>query len=312
WLAQPVALGSATDFAVGRSAAPAFFAGAGKRRRIVLFVTDGEPFPASSAAAAVALRDTIADVEVYGVNIALANTAWTAMLDNTPADGVPVIAPGDPKALRDTLLATLMGIPRHRGLDVLTDPGVLRRPLAETLTQDREAVDSGLGPVAFEPLRDLVARGAVVTLRDAGLGGTWSRRRWLHRLRGRQRALWLPTWGRELVLQAPVAADATALVAAPAGGPADWPADTPADTPADWIGQHLMIDHPTGPVFREITAADADPLGLRLAIAAPGKALAVATPLHRLLKVRSDADRIDLVHGPYRTELSLPLIEIAA
>ena len=112
WLSGPVTLGGATDFEAALSEAPGFFAGAGARRRIVLFLTDGAPSPSGSAAAAVVLRDTIADVEVFGFNIGLTNTAYTAMLDNTGVDGVPVIASGDTDALRDILLGTLFGIPR--------------------------------------------------------------------------------------------------------------------------------------------------------------------------------------------------------
>jgi uncharacterized protein YegL len=124
WLAVPVTLGGATDFAVALSEAPGFFAGAGTKRRIVLFLTDGAPSPSGSAAAAVTLLAGIADVEVFGFNIGLSNTSYTAMLDNTGADGVPVIAHGDTDALRDTLLGVLFGIPRYRGRDVLIDPSL--------------------------------------------------------------------------------------------------------------------------------------------------------------------------------------------
>ena len=55
WLAAPVTLGGATDFEVALSEAPEFFAGAGAKRRIVLFLTDGAPSPTGSAAAAVTL-----------------------------------------------------------------------------------------------------------------------------------------------------------------------------------------------------------------------------------------------------------------
>ena len=234
WLDQPVAPAHGTDFEMALSEAPGFFAGsgagsgseagAGAKRRIILFLTDGEPYPTSSAAAAVAVRETIADVEVYGINIELADTAWTAMLDTTPGDSVPVIAPGDTDALRDTLLGTLFGSPRYRGRDVLMDPGLLRQPLAETLSQAVEGVEGGLGQVVFEPLRDLVQRGSVVTLKDIGLERTWSHRRWLHRLRGRAGAFWRPSWGREIVLVQDGVPGDDALFVAPRLDPADFSA----------------------------------------------------------------------------------------
>lgn len=297
-LAEPVTLALGTDFAVALSEAPDFFAGAGAKRRIVLFLTDGEPFPTSSAAAAVALRDTISEVEVYGFNIGLANTTWTSMLDNTAGDGVPVIAPGDTDTLRDTLLGTLFDLPHYRGRDVLMDPSLLRQPLAETLSQSVELVDSGLGPVVFEPLRDLITRGSVLTLKDMGRNATWSRRRWLHRLRGRARAFWLPTWGREIVLQQEgTSGDDVLLVAA-------------GLDPADWIGRHMMLDLPGAPLFREITGASFDPLGLRLIIDPLDRDVPITTIGHLMTLVRLDTDRVELEQRPGGTEISLTTLEV--
>ena len=186
--------------------------------------------------------------------------------------------------------------PQHQGFDVLTDPAVLRQPLSETLGQTVEAIDNGFGPVVLEPILTHIQRRSTITLIDRG-SARLTRRRWLLSLRGRQRAFWMPTWGRELVLQAAITSGATSIVVAPLADP------------SVWFGRHLMIDHPTGPVFRQITAAAWDALGIRLSIAAPGKSIALGTPVHLLVRVRSDADRIELTHGPNRTELALPLIE---
>lgn len=299
WLTQSPALGGATDFEVALSEALGFFAGAGAKRRIVLFLTDGEPYPSSSAAAAVTLRDSIANVEVYGFNIGLSNTTWTAMLDNTGGDQVPVIAPGDTESLRDTLLGTLFDIPRYNGRDVLMEPSVLRQPLAETLSQSFEGVDSGHGPVVFEPLRTLVQRGTIMTLKDNGLPRTWSRRRWLHHLRGRTRAFWLPSWGREIALQQEGAPSDDALFVAP------------GLDPADWIGRHVLFDLEGAPLIREITSAAYDPLGLRLGIDRLDRAVPITTYGHLMTLVRLDTDRIELEHRPAGTEVSLTTLEAA-
>ncbi|MCG6560753.1 VWA domain-containing protein [Ruegeria sp. 1NDH52C] len=298
WLAQPPVLRGGTDFAMALSEAQGFFAGAGAKRRIILFLTDGEPYPLGSATAAVALLETIADVEVYGFNIGLTNTSWTAMLDNTPADGVPVIAPGDTDSLRDTLLGTLFGIPRYRGRDVLMDPSVLRQPLAQTLSQSFEGVDSGLGPVIFEPLRDLVEHGSVLTLKDVGPEDSWSRRRWLYHLRGRARAFWLPSWGRELVLQQEALAGDDVLIVAP------------RLEPSDWIGRPVLLDLPGQPIFREITGTSLDPLGLRLGIDPLDRHVPITTPGHLLTLVRLDTDRVEIEHRPAGTEVSLTVLDI--
>jgi hypothetical protein len=88
-----------TSFNAAFSQAATFFAGGGSKRRIVIFVTDGEPSPVSSVDAAVATIATLPPADIFGFNIALANTTFTARIDNTPVDGVPVIPPGNPQAL---------------------------------------------------------------------------------------------------------------------------------------------------------------------------------------------------------------------
>jgi uncharacterized protein YegL len=301
WLAaRPMAVSGGTDFGVGVSLAPAFFAEAGVKRRILFFVTDGEPSPLSSLAIAKATLTGIANLEVFAINIELANTSATALLDTTPTDRVPVVPSGDTSTLTASLRSAFSGYPSHEGLDVLTDPTLTREPLSETIGQAQEFVDTGLGPIAAEPALGFLQRRAILAFRDVMPGARWRRRVWLHGLRGRQRAFWLPTWGRDLILAAPVAAADTSLVVA-----------SDAD-PASLIGRSLMIDLVEGPLFRRIMGAGFDALGLRLTIAAPRVDLGSGVPLHWLTKVRLDADRIDLRHLAARTEFSLPVIEVPA
>ncbi|WP_296427195.1 hypothetical protein [Yoonia sp.] len=199
--------------------------------------------------------------------------------------------------LQDATDMSASSYPAHLGLDVLTDPAVMRQPLAESIAQSVEYIDNGFGPIVIEPVLTHVQRRSTITLVDRG-SARWTRRRWLHGLRGRQRAFWLPTWGRELVQQAPVSSSATSVVVA-----------ATAD-PGVWIGRHVMFDLASGPVFFEITNAVYDALGIRLTIAAPGKSIPVTTPIHLLTKVRLDTDRIELEHFGNRSEFAASLIEI--
>jgi hypothetical protein len=199
--------------------------------------------------------------------------------------------------LKDGIELASSSYPTHLGLDVLTDPAVLRQPLAESIAQSVEYIDNGFGPIVIEPVLTHVQRRSAITLMDRG-AARWMRRRWLHSLRGRQRAFWLPTWGRELVLQAPVTSSATSVIVA-----------TTVD-PGLSIGRHVMFDTASGPVFREITNAIYDALGIRLTIAAPDKSIPVTTPIHLLTRVRLDTDRIEIEHFGNRSEFAASLIEI--
>ncbi|WP_137703255.1 hypothetical protein [Marimonas lutisalis] len=198
--------------------------------------------------------------------------------------------------LQDGTELVASSYPTHVGLDVLTDPAVLRQPLAESIAQSVEYIDNSFGPIVIEPVLTHVQRRSTITLVDRGTA-RWSRRRWLHTMRGRQRAFWLPTWGRELVLQAPVTSSATSVIVAATA------------EPGVWIGRHVMFDITSGPVFREITNAIYDALGIRLTIAAPGKSIPSTTPIHLLTRVRLDTDRIELEHFADRTEFAASLIE---
>jgi len=298
WLAAQGALGSGTDFGVAVSEATAFFAGSGSKQRVILFITDGEPYPASSVNPAIATLESIPDVDVFGFNIGLADISFTALLDNTPEDGVPVIAPGDTDTLLSSLRRAFTGLPIYLGRDVLIDPTVLHQSLRDTIGQTVEMIDNGFGPVVFEPTRSYLQRRSTIMFSDYGAPTRWSRRRWLHGLRGRQRSFWLPTWGRELVLQADIAASDDFLIVAP---------DVDLTT---WIDRHIMFDLPTGGVFRQIAAASFDALGHRLTIVPLGIDIPANTPVHVLTKMRLDTDRIELEHSATRTAMSATVIEV--
>lgn len=88
--------------------------------RVLFFVTDGEPVPTSTATTAAATAADLIDqstgdfnttdgtsVRIFGINIELADTQYTELLDNTPADGVPVVTGADPSGILDALNSVL-------------------------------------------------------------------------------------------------------------------------------------------------------------------------------------------------------------
>jgi hypothetical protein len=148
-----------TNFNAAFAEASAFFAGSGTRRRIVIFVTDGEPFPISSVAQAQATLLTLPPVDIFGFNIALAETGFTALIDNTPVDGVPVIPSGNSAAL----VASLRGA-FGRGPDM--NPAHIIR---ECLTNR----DWGLGYSALEIGGSFTAAADTLYAEGFGLSLLW-------------------------------------------------------------------------------------------------------------------------------------------
>lgn len=124
-----------TYFPAGVMDMEPFFTGAPAGvRRTAFFITDGEPIDAGSgqtpleiAQAAAAIVGAVpGGVEVHGINIDLAETSYTAIVDNTPGNGVPVVEGGNPDALTavivNALAAQFAMNPAHIIYQALTDP----------------------------------------------------------------------------------------------------------------------------------------------------------------------------------------------
>lgn len=98
-------------------------------RRLMFFITDGEPSSGSddqAAAAAANLINRTIPVDIYAINIELANVNAIAKLDNTPEDGLPVVSGQTSDELAATLEAALAGAydanPAHIIYECATNP----------------------------------------------------------------------------------------------------------------------------------------------------------------------------------------------
>jgi len=120
-----------TDYVKAVESAPDFFAATGDKPKYVFFVSDGIPEPSSgtpsqNANAARAILDTIPGVSTFCFNIDLGDTTYTGILDNTPQDGVPVVAGGDPAPLAMAIMGAL-----HSQLD-MNPAHIIRECLTDT------------------------------------------------------------------------------------------------------------------------------------------------------------------------------------
>jgi hypothetical protein len=109
---------SVTDFSLAVEDAADFFAGApSSARRTVVFATDGEPYVPGTELTDAELAQNAADilfatanVHSYAFSIDLEDTTYTAYMDNTPNDGVPVIPGSNPDAMTSILRTVMAGI----------------------------------------------------------------------------------------------------------------------------------------------------------------------------------------------------------
>lgn len=201
--------------------------------------------------------------------------------------------------LRDAPDLSAPIMPTYLGRLVQTDPSLTRSPITASLRRAVEYVDNGFGPVVVEPLRDMFERGEAIALKAQGAAERWALRRWLWSLRGRQASFWVPTWGRELQLRAAMTSGSTLMRVAP------------ITNLAAYVGRAILLEMPSGFRFRTINAAVADGADHRLTLSSSlGEPVAIGTKVHFLTLVRSDADRIEILHGAMASEVTLPVVEV--
>jgi len=207
--------------------------------------------------------------------------------------------------LRDAPELTALTLPSYLGRPVQTDPSLVRRSLTASLSRAVEYVDNGFGPVMVEPIRDMFERSEAITLKAQGPTKRQALRRWLWSLRGRQASFWLPTWGSELQLRAPMTSGSVLMHVARIA-----PIASVAPI-ASYVGRRIMLEMPGSMRFRTITAAIEDGPDHRLTLSSNlGEAVPLRTKGHFLTCVRSDADRVEIQNGAVASEVTLPVVEV--
>ena len=115
-----------TNFNLGVADVATFYAGApADAKRTVIFITDGEANAGTAETARATLFAT-PGITSYGFNIDLEDTSDTALMDNSPNDGVPVIHGDDSMSLQSAIQSILGNVldmnPAHIIRECLTDP----------------------------------------------------------------------------------------------------------------------------------------------------------------------------------------------
>ena len=201
--------------------------------------------------------------------------------------------------LRDTPDMAAPVLPSYLGRPVQTDPSVIRRSLSTSLRLAVEYVDNGFGPVVVEPMRDIFERSETLTLKAQGPAERHALRRWLWSLRGRQASFWLPTWGYELQLRAPMTSGSVLMRVAPV-----------ADLEA-YVGRAILVELPGALRCRTIVDAVAEGIDHRLTLSSNlGETVPMGTKGHFLTLVRADADRVEIQHGAVASEVTVPVVEV--
>ncbi len=191
--------------------------------------------------------------------------------------------------------------PTLGGVAVLTDPSVLTAPLSGEVGQAAQLISSRMGVFDLGRAESYVRRRSTAQFFDRGI---WARRQFLHYLRGRDAAFWLPTWQNDLPLQASALSGDTTITVQKL---------TP--TAAQLVGRAIMIETPDGTLIpRAVTAASTILNTHVLTIAAPGVAVPQASKVSLMIKVRSDTDTFTFAHqfspAGLLSSVAFPVIEV--
>ena len=173
----------------------------------------------------------------------------------------------------------------------------------DRLLREVDAIDNEIARPVYDTARAQAFRSTGVAWITTAAAERWALRVQLHTLKGRSRAFWAPTWNNGIRLAADAVMGATTITVVYAG---------------------LSLGSGTGDLF--VKRADGSTLALRYTAAVSGgstetltlstglpSALAVASiqTFCRLLRVRLDSDRVELVHrAPRITSALVPAIEV--
>lgn len=196
-----------------------------------------------------------------------------------------------------------IGLPQYRGKDVLTDRTVLIEDLNERISRSIDQMDNGSGPVSVDIKTSWVDSAKSITFDLLDRQERWRARRWLHSLRGKQRAFWLPTWNPDLILLEDVGSTGAALTVRPVGYPLYYGV------------KDIMVQLKNGTqVFSRVLSGATDPNGNEvLALEGPvgvGFLVSEVEFICFLSHVRLNSDRIDIRHDyAGRAVTSIPVME---
>lgn len=192
--------------------------------------------------------------------------------------------------------------PDYAGFPVMTDPAIVSGGLAESVLREIELADNGVGSPAEVELYDRPAQRFSIAWAAHTMEKRWSVRRFLHYLRGSQKAFWLPSWGHDLTLQANIGAGATTITVRRIG------------YPNAYAVTHIMIRTKAGVnYYREVTGGTLTGGNDVLTIdSALGTAVTTAQVerISFMRLCRLDTDRVEFRHlAGYGADIAAPVVE---
>lgn len=109
--------------------------------------------------------------------------------------------------------------PTYRGKPVMTDRSAVVGDLSEKIVRTIDMFDNGSGPIQIDIASNWVRFMQTISFIKNNKADVWKLRKWIHARRGKQRAFWLPSWNRDLIILQDVASTASSITVSPIGYP---------------------------------------------------------------------------------------------
>ena len=264
-------------------------------------------------------QGTVASIETDSITLEVGLTVAYAGSAIRPVHVAPMalcVAPGgvnfQSTYSRQSLSAQFMAIepqdlsgnayPLHAGLPVVTDGAVAFQPLSGGMNQAGDLFSSGFGAYALQEVETYTRRRGTISWYDKGSATRWARRQFIHFLRGRDGAFWLPTGQKDLVLVNAVSSGVGAILV------------RPTEPNAAMVGRRITLSEGNNSVTREVLGASSVGNDQLLTIAAPGVAFSVNAVVSLTTKSRLDSDQVALDYffaaGGLASTCVLPTVEV--
>jgi hypothetical protein len=204
----------------------------------------------------------------------------------------------------DKYLGASANLPQHENLDVLTDMMYLVGACDERIEKVVNLIDNGFGEVVSDSVYTTTDQTFTVSWSFTKRSELWRVRAWLHSLKGKQKAFWLPSKANDfqLVLDASSASTAINVLS--------------IEYPLYYTTRAIQITRKNGvKTFHSVTGGGtengADVLSLSAALGVTTN-IADVDSISMMHKVRLDSDRVEISHeqGGYVT-IKVPVKEVS-
>ena len=292
-----------TDFRVAVEDAPAFFASADYQKGVVIFISDGETIVTGMTGEEVAqeARDTLdaisPPIETYCINIDYTGIEYTSIIDNTPVDGVPIIAGDEPDALLAAIQAAVYPdyYGQYRGMDVVDDCFVVAGgSFAESFKLSLQGFDNGTANPYYLLNRTLADVGFQVRWQSQDMAVMYDVIRFIHSRKGKQRAFWVSTKSKDLTSADGITGTTVSVT----------------DITRDDVPFHIEIVSAGTSYYREVTAIVENTDGTYDLTIDSALTLSDVDRISFLICARFDSDSIEIRHEPTYSSIQIPCLEI--